>query len=110
MGLLGRGTGDEEAQTLIHEMPIVDFASSVRGSHFQKDAPVGEPSASSASADMDKDFILSVANCLQALLCLSNLMSAQADDPAKVRVYANLVEQRLQALSKLLSPMLWEPA
>jgi hypothetical protein len=57
---------------------------------------------------MDKDFVISAANSLQALLRLSNLMSAQADDPAKVRVYAHLLEQRLQALGKLVCPMLWK--
>lgn len=92
-----------------HEMKRVDFASLACSAHSPKDALVGGPSASSASADMDKDFILSAANSLQALLCLSNLMSAQADDPAKVRMYANLVEQRLQALGKLICPMLWKP-
>ncbi len=34
-------------------------------------------------------------------------MSAEADDPAKVRAYAHLAEQRLQALGKLICPMLW---
>jgi hypothetical protein len=34
-------------------------------------------------------------------------MSAEADDPAKVRVDAQLIEQRLQALGKLICPMLW---
>ena len=59
---------------------------------------------------MDKDFVISAANSFQALLCLSNLMSAEAHDPAKVRVYAYLVEERLQALGKLICPMLWNPA
>jgi hypothetical protein len=59
---------------------------------------------------MDKNFVISAANNLQALLCLSNLMSTEADDPAKVRVYAHLVEQRLQALGKLVCPMLWNAA
>ena len=59
---------------------------------------MGRASGLSASAGMDKDFVISAANTLQALICLSNLMSAEADDPAKVRVYAHLVEQRLQAL------------
>jgi hypothetical protein len=56
---------------------------------------------------MDREFVISAANNLQALLCLSNLMSAKADDPDKVRGYACLVEQRVQALGKLICPMLW---
>ena len=95
---------------MIHEMSIVDFASSACSAHSPKDAPAGRASGLSASADMDKDFVISAANILQALLCLSNLMSAEADDSAKVRVYAYLVEQRLQALGKLICPMLWKPA
>ena len=88
-------------------MLTVDFASSARRS---ADASVERASGSSASAAVDKDFIISAANSLQALLCLSNLMSAEADDPTKVRVYAQLVEQRLQALGKLVCPMLWNAA
>jgi hypothetical protein len=61
----------------------------------------------SVPADVNKDFVISAGNNLQVLLCLSNLMSAHADDPDKVRVYAHLLEQRLQALGKLICPMLW---
>jgi len=64
-------------------------------------------SSSPAAAGGDKDFVIGAANSLQALLFLSNLMHANADDPAKVRLYAHLVEQRLQALGKLVCPMLW---
>jgi hypothetical protein len=81
-----------------------DFASSV---HLPADAPAGRASESSASAGMDKDFVISAANNLQALLCLSNLISAKADDPDKVRLYACLAEERVQALGKLICPMLW---
>jgi len=59
---------------------------------------------------MDKDFVISAANILQALLCLSNLTRAQAGDPGKVREYANLAEEKLQALGELMRPMLWNPA
>jgi hypothetical protein len=58
---------------------------------------------------MDKDFVISVANILQALICLSNLTRAEADDSCKVRVYANLAEEKLQALGVLMRPMLWNP-
>jgi hypothetical protein len=43
---------------------------------------------------MDKDFVISAANILQTLLCLSNLTRAEAADPGKVRVYANLAEEK----------------
>jgi hypothetical protein len=88
-------------------MTKVDFASS---GCPPADLPVQRASESSALASMDKDFVISAANSLQVLLCLSNLTSARADDPEKVRVYAYLVEQRVQALGKLLCPMLWNSA
>ena len=100
-------TEDQEIQTLKHKILRVEFASSVRS---PEDAPVVRASEFPASAGMDKDFVISAANSLQALLCLSNLMSAGADDPAKVRVYANLVEEKLRALGELMRPMLWNPA
>jgi hypothetical protein len=62
---------------------------------------------SSASAGIDKEFVISTANSLQALLVLSNLIHTNADDPAKVRLFTHLVEQRVQALGKLICPMLW---
>jgi hypothetical protein len=84
----------------------VEFASSI---HLLENAPAVRTSVFPALAGIDKDFVISAANSLQALFCLSNLMSAEADDPAKVRVYAHLVEQRLLGLGKLLCPMLWNP-
>jgi hypothetical protein len=105
--LLNRRTGDQEIQTLEHKLFAVDFASSA---HRSADAPVERASGSSASTGMDKNFVISAANNLQALLCLSNLTSAGADDPTKVRVYANFIEQRVQALGKLVCPMLWNSA
>jgi hypothetical protein len=76
----------------------------------RQDTPVGRASVSSASAAMDKDFIISAADILQVLLCLSNLMRAEADNPGKVRVCANLAEEKLLALGELMRPMLWNPA
>jgi hypothetical protein len=63
-----------------------------------------------ASASLDKAFAIGAANSLQALVCLNNLMRAYADDSGKVRVYAKLVEEKLQALGDLMRPMLWSPA
>ena len=88
-------------------MTRVDFAPAACSAQPWEDPPAGRASGSSASAGMDKDFVISAANSLQALVFLSNLMGAEADDPAKVRVYAHLVEQRVQALGKLICPMLW---
>jgi len=90
-------------------MTRVYFASSAGSAQPPEDVPVGRGSGSSASADMDKDFVIRAANILQTLLCLSNLTRAEADDPGKVRVYANLVEEKLQALGTLMRPMLWNP-
>jgi hypothetical protein len=56
---------------------------------------------------MDKAFVISAANILQALLCLSNLTRAEAEDPSKVRAYASLTDEKLQALGELMRPMLW---
>jgi hypothetical protein len=56
---------------------------------------------------MDKEFVISAGNSLQALLVLSNLIHTNADDPAKVRLFTHLAEQKLQALGKLICPMLW---
>ena len=60
-----------------------------------------------ASVGMDKNFAIGAGNILQTLLCLSHLTSADADDSSKVRVYADLANERLQALSELMHPMLW---
>jgi len=90
-----------------HEMKRVDFASSACSAQFRLDAPAGCASGSSASAGLDKDFVISAGNILQALLCLSHLTRTKADDPGKVRVYANLAEEKLQALGELMRPMLW---
>jgi hypothetical protein len=62
-----------------------------------------------SSADTDKAFVISAANILQALVCLSNLIRAAADDSGKVREYANLAEEKLQTLGELMRPLLWNP-
>ena len=81
------------------------------GSAFFSDpfepAPVADAPSSSTSRNVDKDFTIKVADVLQGLICLNNLLHANAADPAKVRVYANLAEERVRALGELLRPMLW---
>jgi hypothetical protein len=67
----------------------------------------GHTSGSSASVGLDKAFVISAANILQALLCLSNLTRAEAGDPSKVLAYASLTEEKLRALGELMRPMLW---
>jgi hypothetical protein len=37
-------------------------------------------------------------------------MHANADDAGKVRLYAHLAEEKLQALGEVMRPMLWNPA
>jgi hypothetical protein len=63
--------------------------------------------AASSSAVVDKEFVISAGNSLQALLVMNSLIHANAEDPAKVRLFAHLVELRLQTLGKLICPMLW---
>ena len=70
-------------------------------------AHVGRASRFSASAGMNKDFVISAANILQALVCLNNLTRAKAGDPGKVGEYANLAEEKLKALGELMRPLLW---
>jgi hypothetical protein len=93
-----------------HKIMRVDFASSAGSIHPSEDALVGYASGSSASAGLDKTFVIGAANILQGLICLSNLIRAEADDSDKVRAYANLAEEKVQALSELMRAMLWNPS
>jgi hypothetical protein len=105
-------TYDQEIRrlkTLGHKIMRVDFASSAGSIKPSEDALGGQGSGSSASAGLDKAFVISAANILQALVCLSNLIRAAADDSGKVREYANLAEEKVQALGELMRPMLWNP-
>ena len=88
----------------------VDFASSGDSTQPSEDAPIGDRSDGPASADLDKTFVISATDTLQVLVCLSSLMGVYADDSCKVRVYATLFDEKLQALSELIRPMLWSPA
>ena len=83
----------------------VDSVSSACSAQFPEDTLVG--SGASASAGLDKAFVISAANILQGLIGLSHLMRANADDASKVRLYANLAEEKVQALGGLMRPMLW---
>jgi hypothetical protein len=91
-------------------MKKVDFASSVCSVSSPEGKPVWDASGSLASAGIDKNFVISAANILQALLCLSNLTNTEAEDASKVRTYAKLADEKLQALDKLMRPMLWNLA
>jgi hypothetical protein len=92
------------------KMIKVEFASSAGSTDLSEDAPLGICSKAQASAGLDKTFIISAANFLQTLLCLSTLMRIHASDSGKVRVYANLAEEKAQALNELMRPLLWNPA
>jgi hypothetical protein len=74
-----------------------------------EDILVAPGSGASGSAGLCKSFVISAANILQALIGVSYLMRADADDSDKVRMYANLVEEKSQALSDLMRPILWNP-
>jgi hypothetical protein len=59
---------------------------------------------------IDKKVVIGAANILQTLLCLTALMGTDAEDSSKVRVYANLADDKLHALCDLMRPMLWNLA
>jgi hypothetical protein len=48
---------------------------------------------------IDKAFTISVGSSLQALVCLSHLMSSEAEDSVKIRMYTKLVEEQVKALA-----------
>ncbi len=73
-----------------------------------EEAPVWDASGTLAAAGIDKNFVISAGNLLQTLLGLSNLTRVAADDASKVREYADLTDEKLQALSELMRPMLWD--
>jgi hypothetical protein len=87
----------------------VDFASSACSAQPPEETLVVHGSGAPASARPDKAFIISATNTLQALVCLSGLIRAAADDSGKVRLYASLAEEKLQALGELMRPLLWNP-
>jgi hypothetical protein len=55
-----------------------------------------------SSPDSDKAFITRASNIVEALWNLTYLICEDADRPEKVRQYASLCEERLQALTALL--------
>jgi hypothetical protein len=71
-------------------------------------APLWDASGTLAAAGIDRNFVISAGNLLQTLLGLSNLTRVAADDASKVREYADLTDEKLQALSELMRPMLWD--
>ena len=93
-----------------HKLMRVDFASSAGSTQPSEDATGGYRLETSASASLDRAFIISATDTLQVLVCLSSLMRACADDSGKVRVYAKLAEEKLQVLGELMRLMLWNPA
>jgi hypothetical protein len=93
-----------------HKIMSVAFASSVGSTQPSGDAQGGYRSGALASASIDKTSVLDAANTLQALVFLSSLMGFHADDSSKVRVYAKLADEKLQALGELMRPMLWSTA
>ena len=88
----------------------VELASSACSAQSQENTSISRASPFAASAGIDKSFVISAGNILQALLCLSDLIRAEADNSRKVREYANLADENLQTLRELMRPMLWSPA
>jgi hypothetical protein len=101
---------NQKIETLVHQMMKVDFASSHCSVAHSESKPAWDASGVLAPAGIDKNFVISAANILQTLLCLSNLTNADADDASKVREYAKLADEKLQALGELMRPMLWNLA
>ena len=101
---------NQEIETLVHQMKKVDSASPVCSFALPEGKPVWDASGVLASAGIDKSFVLAASDILQTLLCLSHLTSTEADDASKVRVYAKLADEKLQALGELMRPMLWNLA
>ena len=95
---------------MVHQMEKADLASPVCSFAIPEGKPVWDASGALASAGIDKNFVIGAANILQTLLCLSHLTSTEADDASKVRVYAKLADEKLQALGELMRPMLWNLA
>jgi hypothetical protein len=94
---------------VVDKMMKVDSAPSVGSAQPPEETLVGRGSGIPASARPDMAFVISAANTLQALVCLTHLIRAAADDSGKVRVYASLAEEKLQALGELMHPLLWNP-
>jgi hypothetical protein len=94
--------------TLANQMMSVVSAPSVFPTSLPEVAPLWDASGTLAAAGIDKNFVISAGNLLQALLGLSNLTRVAADDASKVREYADLTDKKLQALSELMRPILWD--
>jgi hypothetical protein len=86
-----------------------DSASAAGSSQPPKDAIAGHASHTSVLGVLDNASVISAANILQYLVGLSSLIHAESENSAQVRVYAKLAEEQLQALGKLMRPMLWNP-
>lgn len=93
-----------------HQKTKKNYAPSACSSQRLRDVLLRYAPAPSISLNVDKHLVISAANMFQSLLCLRNLTYANAADPAKVRVYADLPEQRVRASVELMRPMLWSPA
>jgi hypothetical protein len=94
--------------TLANQMMSVVSAPSAFPTPLLEVAPLWDASGTLAAAGIDKNFVISAGNLLQALLGLSNLTRMAADDASKVREYTDLTDEKLLALGELMRPMLWD--
>ena len=92
-----------------HEMMLVDLASTACSAQAPEDGFLLHALESSTSEELEIAFVIRAGNILQTLACLSHLIRANVDDPGKVHVYANRVEEKLQSLGELMRPILWNP-
>ena len=92
-----------------NKMMRVDSVSSAGSAQPPEDTLAGSGSGPSASAGLDKAFVISAANILQGLISMLHLIREDADDADKVRMYAKLGEEKLRALRDLMRPLLWNP-
>ena len=59
----------------------------------------------SSETELDKTLIRNISNGIEALDNLIFLICEDADQPPRVRHYANMCEERLRAMSRLVSSM-----
>jgi hypothetical protein len=58
---------------------------------------------------IERPFAMRAVDILATLNCLNYLSSQEAEDPAKVRQYATMTQERLHAFAELIGPLLWIP-
>ncbi len=58
---------------------------------------------------IERPFAMRAVDIIATLNCLNYLTSEEAEDPAKVREYTTMTQERLHAFAELIGPMPWIP-